>query len=84
MCTCCTAFQKASVVCAEISVVATAAYSSSGDHHGKLCAFGGKAVLVEDLADGEQRGLGVQRVEDGLHQQQVDTAGEMSARTSCL
>ena len=37
------------------------------------------AVLVEDLADGDERRLGVQRVEDGLDQQQVGAAGDERA-----
>ena len=37
------------------------------------------AVLVEDLLDGDQRGLGVERVEDGLDQQQVDAARDQRA-----
>ena len=63
--TCCTAFQKASVVWAEIMVSPprpTAAEIITGSF---------TAVLVEDLADGDQGGLGVERVEDGFYQEQV-------------
>ncbi len=74
--TCFTAFQKASVVCAEIIVspprpTAAEIITGSSLH---CCR-----VLVEDLANGHQSGLGVERVEDGLDQQQVDAAGDERA-----
>ncbi len=56
-----------------------AAADGGGDHHGQLFAGGCEAVLIEDLADGDERGLGVERVEDGLDQQQVDAAGDERA-----
>jgi hypothetical protein len=36
------------------------------DHHRQFLT-----VLVENLADGDQRRLGIQRIEDGFDQQQV-------------
>ena len=41
----------------------------AGDHHRQP-----GAVPLEIVVDGEQRGLGVERVEDGLDQQQIDAA----------
>ena len=76
--TCFTAFQKASVVCAEIMRLAAAA-DGGGDHDRQFLALRGEAILIEDLADGDQRGLGVERVEDGFDQQQVDAAGDEGA-----
>ena len=61
-----TAFQNASMVCAEIIVSPprpTAAEIMTGSFD--------LSVLVEHFADGDQRRLGVERVEDRLHQQQV-------------
>ena len=37
------------------------------------------AVLIEHLADGDQRRLGIQRIEDRLDQQQIDAAGDQRA-----
>ena len=37
------------------------------------------AVLVEHLLDGDERGLGVERVEDGLDEQHVDAARDERA-----
>ena len=45
-----------------------------GDHDRQFFA-----VLIEDLADGDERGLGVERVEDGLDQKQVGAAGDEGA-----
>jgi hypothetical protein len=57
-----------------------------GDHGLAAAADGGgdhdrqaDLVLGEDLLDGDERGLGVERVEDGLDQQQVDAAGDERA-----
>jgi hypothetical protein len=43
---------------------------------------GSAAELVEHLLDREERGLGVQRVEDRLDQDQVDAALEQRAGRS--
>jgi hypothetical protein len=51
-----------------------AAADRRGDHHRQV-----SVVLVEDLSDGHERGLGVERVEDGLDQQQVDAARDEGA-----
>ena len=45
----------------------------AGDHHGHVDAAG-----FGDLGDGVERGLGVQRVEDGFDQQQVGAAVEQA------
>ena len=63
--TCSTAFQNASIVCAEIMRLA-AASDRRRDHDRQLLA-----VLVEHLADRDQRSLGVQRIEDRFDQQQI-------------
>ena len=42
------------------------------------------AVLIEDLADGDQCRLGVQRIEDRLDQEQVYAAGDESAHLLCV
>ena len=44
------------------------------DHHRQA-----HAALGEHLLDGDERGLGVQRVEDGLDQQQVGAAVDQAA-----
>jgi hypothetical protein len=46
-----------------------AAADGRRDHEGQR-----DFVLGEDLLDGDERGLGVERVEDGLDQQQIDAA----------
>ena len=74
---CSTAFQKASMVCAEIMVSPprpTAAEIMTGSS-----VLRGEAVLIEDFADGDERGLGVERVEDGFDEQQIDAAGDERA-----
>jgi hypothetical protein len=43
-------------------------------HHRQFLLLCSMAVLVEHLADGDQRRLGVQRVEDRLHQKKVNPA----------
>src|ERR1041385_9251051 len=53
----------------EVPVMISAAVGRGGDHHRHFLA-----VLVEHLADGEQRRFGVERIEDGLHQKQVRAA----------
>ena len=71
--TCCTAFQNASTVCAEIIVSPprpTAAENDDRQHH---------LVLLEDFLNGDQRGLGIQRIEDRLDEQQVRTARDERA-----
>ena len=37
------------------------------------------AVLVEDFADGDEGGLGVEGIEDGFDEQEVDAAGDEGA-----
>ncbi len=37
-------------------------------------------VLIEDLADGDQRGFSIQRVKDRFHQYQIDATGDEGAR----
>ncbi len=54
------------MVCAEI-IVSPAAADSRRDHDRQLFA-----VLIVDFADGHECGLGVQRVENGLHQEHVE------------
>ena len=56
-----------------------AAADCCGDHDGQLFSSGCEAILIEDLADGDERGLGVERVEDGLDEQQIDAAGDERA-----
>ena len=63
--TCFTAFQNASVVWAEMMV------SPPRPTAAEIMTGSSDAVLVEDFPDGDQRGLGVERVEDGFDQQQV-------------
>ena len=46
----------------------------AGDHDGQF-----DAILLEDLLAGEDGGLGIQGVEDGLDQQQVDAALDKTA-----
>ena len=53
--------------------LAATAYGG-GDHDGQF-----RFVLIEDLADGDERGLGVERVEDGLDEKQVGAAGDEGA-----
>ncbi len=43
----------------------------AGDHHGHALAG-----VFEELVDGEQRGLGVERIEDGLDQEDIGAAFE--------
>ena len=45
-----------------------------------ITGVGGTPEFLEDLVDRHQRGLGVQRVEDGLDQQQVDAAFDQPRR----
>ena len=47
----------------------------AGDHHRHV-----DAALLADLGDGVDRGLGVERVEDRLDQQQIDAAVDQAAR----
>ncbi len=54
---------------------AGAVRDGAGDHHRHA-----QAPRVEQLLDGVDRRLGVERVEDGLQQQQVGAAVEQSAR----
>jgi hypothetical protein len=51
-----------------------AAADGGGDHDGQL-----DAVLVEDFADGDEGGLGVERIEDGLDQEEVGPARDEGA-----
>jgi hypothetical protein len=52
----------------------TAAADRRRDHYRQF-----PAVLVEHFADGDERCLGVQGVEDGLDQEQVGAAGDEGA-----
>ena len=61
------------MVCAEIIV------SPPRPTAAEIMTGSSLAVRIEDLADGDQRGLGVERVEDGLDQQQIDAAGDQGA-----
>ena len=56
-----------------------AAADGGGDHDGELFAAGGEAVFVEDFADGDEGGLGVEGVEDGFDEEQVDPTGDQRA-----
>jgi len=67
-------FQKASAVCAR-QRAARGVGDGAGDHHRPA-----PPGLVEELLDGEQRGLGIQRVEHRFHQQDVGAAGGQAAR----
>ncbi len=63
--TCFTAFQSASTVCAEI-IVSPPRPTAAEIITGKVLA-----VLLEDLLDGDEGRLGVERVEDGLDEENV-------------
>ena len=71
--TCWTAFQKASVVWAEIRV------SPPRPTAAEIMTGSWTLVLVEDFADGDEGGLGVERVEDGFDEEQVGAAGDEGA-----
>ncbi len=67
-------FQNASTVWPE-SVRPEASVMVPGDQDRQV-----QTLLVEHAAHGEQRGLGIERVEDGLDQQHVYAAGDQRAR----
>ena len=66
-------FQNASGVCPESSRPG-AVGDGAGNHHRQADAAG-----RHDFGEGEDRGLGVERVEDRLDQQHIDTAVDQSA-----
>ena len=70
---CRTEFQNASGVWPDSSA-ARAVGDGAGDHHRHV-----DAALVARFGDGVDRGLGVERVEDRLDQQQVGAAVEQAA-----
>ena len=58
-----------------------AALVGDGDgHHDRNARSGGRKMFVVVLADGEERGLGVQRVENGFEQEQIGAAFDEAAR----
>ena len=70
---CATESQKASSVCA--LSVRPESKMVTGNLDGQAAAN-----LVEGLLDGEERGLGVERVEDGLDEQRIDAALDQAER----
>ena len=62
-----------------------------GDHRLPTAADGRRdhereadIVLGEDFLDGDEGGLGVEGIEDGLDQQQVDAAGDEGAHLAAV
>ena len=68
-----TAFQNASVVCAEISV------SPPRPTAAEIITGNSLPSCIEHFADGDQRRLGVQRIKNRLHQEQVHASRHESA-----